>query len=201
MHCFLCRFVSFSFLALSLVASTGTANAKGDEARAGSSVAALQDARLAGAYKFNDGGWTYVHLQGTPEEVGFQHGYLLADEIEDNVQVYKVTAPHQDKRPWSFFRDAGKTVLWPHIEPEYQAELQGIAEGLKAHGSTLDLWDIVALNGDIELSNYYLPTVNKKEGKPNPPAAVAPGKCSAFVATGSATKDGKIVIAHSNWSS
>jgi hypothetical protein len=30
---------------------------------------------------------------------------------------------------------------------------------------------------------------------------VAPGKCSAFIATGSATKDGKIVIAHSNWSS
>jgi hypothetical protein len=59
----------------------------------------------------------------------------------------------------------------------------------------------VALNGDIELSNYYLPTVNEKEGKANPPQAVAPGKCSAFVATGSATKDGKIVIAHSNWSS
>ena len=30
---------------------------------------------------------------------------------------------------------------------------------------------------------------------------MAPGKCSAFIATGSATKGGKIVIAHSNWSS
>jgi hypothetical protein len=59
----------------------------------------------------------------------------------------------------------------------------------------------VALNGDIELSNYYLPTLNAREHKPNPEAAVAPGKCSAFIATGSATKDGKIVIAHSNWSS
>jgi hypothetical protein len=111
-----------------------------------------------------------------------------------------VTAPNSDKRPWSFFREAGKNVLWPHLEGEYQDELKGIVEGLKAQGSTLDLWDIVALNGDIELSNYYLPMLNAKEGKPNPPAAVAPGKCSAFVATGSATKDGKIVIAHSNWS-
>ena len=159
------------------------------------------DARLNGAYKFNEGGWTYVHLEGEPERVGFQHGYLLAREIEDNVHVYTVTAPHADKRPWSFFRDAAKTILWPHIDSEYQAELKGIVEGLQAQGSTLDLWDIVALNGDIELSNYYLPTVNKAEGKPNPPAAVAPGKCSAFIATGSATKDGKIVIAHSNWSS
>jgi hypothetical protein len=30
---------------------------------------------------------------------------------------------------------------------------------------------------------------------------MAPGHCSAFVATGSYTKDGKIVIAHNNWSS
>jgi hypothetical protein len=165
------------------------------------SVGETSDARLNGAYKFNEGGWTYVHLEGTPEQVGFQHGYLLAREIEDNVHVYTVTAPNQDKRPWSFFREAGKSILWPHIDAEYQAELKGIVEGLRAQGSTLDLWDIVALNGDIELSNYYLPTVNKAEGKQNPPAAVAPGKCSAFIATGSATKDGKIVIAHSNWSS
>ena len=165
-----------------------------------SSAVDAQDARLKNAYKFTEGGWTYVHLEGTPEEVGFQHGYLMAREIEDNVHVYTVTGPHEDKRPWSFFRDSAKNVLWPHIEPEYQEELKGIVEGLHAQGSKLDLWDIVALNGDIELSNYYLPTLNKKEGKPNPPAAVAPGKCSAFIATGSATKDGKIVIAHSNWS-
>ena len=162
---------------------------------------ASADPRLAGGYKFNEGGWTYIHLEGTPEQVGFQHGYLLAREIEDNVHVYTVTAPHEDKRPWSFFREAGRTILWPHLDAEYQAELKGIVEGLHAQGSKLDLWDIVALNGDIELSNYYLPTLNKKEGRPNPAQAVAPGKCSAFVATGSATKDGKIVIAHSNWSS
>ena len=165
------------------------------------SGAAEPDLRLNDAYKFNEGGWTYVHLHGTPKQVGFQHGYLLAREIEDNVHVYTVTAPKQDDRPWSFFRETAKTVLWPHIDPEYQEELKGIAEGLKAQGSTLDLWDIVALNGDIEISDYYLPTLDKKQGKPVPPAAVAPGKCSAFVATGSATKDGKIVIAHSNWSS
>jgi hypothetical protein len=163
--------------------------------------ASLTDPRLAGGYKFNEGGWTFVHLEGSPEQLGFQHGYLMAREIEDNVHVYQVTAPQVDKRPWSFFRDAGKTVLWPHLDPEYQQELKGIAEGLKAQGSALDLWDIVALNGDLELSGYYLPMLNAQEKKENPVAAVAPGKCSAFIATGSATKDGKIVIAHSNWAS
>jgi hypothetical protein len=182
------------FAALLLLATTSVA-------AFAASPATSPDPRLDGSYKFNEGGWTYVHLAGTPEQIGFQHGYLLAREIEDNVQVYTVTAPHADKRPWSFFREAGKTVLWPKLDPEYQAELKGIVEGLQAHGSTLDLWDIVALNGDIELSEYYLPMLNAKEKRPNPPAAVAPGKCSAFIATGSATRDGKIVIAHSNWSS
>ena len=165
-----------------------------------SSVAAFaHDPHLAGAYKFNEGGWTYVHLQGSPEQVGFQHGYLLTREIEDNVRVYQVEVPHTVKRDWGFFRDAAEKVLWPNVEPEYQQELKGIVEGLHAHGSALDLWDVVALNGEIELGNYYLPMLNARENKPNPPQAVAPGKCSAFIATGSATKDGKIVIAHSNW--
>ena len=188
---------------LALVAAPPLFSATNPDGTASAATSAGQtpDARLKGAYKFNEGGWTYVHLEGTPEQVGFQHGYLLAHEIEDNLHVYTVTAPNEDKRPWSFFRDAAQTVLWPHIDSEYQAELKGIVAGLHAQGSRLDLWDIVALNGDIELSNYYLPMVNKAEGKPNPPTAVAPGKCSAFIATGSATKDGKIVIAHSNWSS
>lgn len=158
------------------------------------------DPRLTGSYKFTDGGWTYVHLQGTPEQVGFQHGYLLTAEIEDNLHVYQLEAPHVTRRPWTFYREAAEHVLWPHIEPEYRQELQGIADGLHAQGSTFDLWDVVALNGYIELTGYYLPSLNANDGTPNPPQAVAPGKCSAFIATGSATKGGKIVIAHSNWS-
>ncbi|MGC9199408.1 MAG: hypothetical protein ACP5E5_10810 [Acidobacteriaceae bacterium] len=58
------------------------------------------DARLQGAYKFHQDGWTHVHLQGTPEQIGFQYGYLLARQIEDNVHVYAVEAVHLDKRPW-----------------------------------------------------------------------------------------------------
>ena len=52
------------------------------------------DPRLAGSYKFSDAGWTYVHLQGRPGQIGFQHGYLLAREIEDIVNVYAVETQH-----------------------------------------------------------------------------------------------------------
>ena len=159
------------------------------------------DPRLKNSAIFPKDGWTYVHLEGTPSEIGFQHGYLLSAEIEDNSRLYHLEAIHDSGRDWDFFRDAAQTELWPHIEPEYQAELQGIADGLKARHSTLDLWDVVAINAYEELADYYLPWLNHRTHRPNPPADVPPGRCSAFIATGSATKDGQIVIAHSNWSS
>ncbi|MGB8456672.1 MAG: hypothetical protein WCE50_03070, partial [Candidatus Acidiferrum sp.] len=45
--------------------------------------AGANDARLKGAERFEEGGWIYVHLEGDPASIGFQHGYLLGPEIED----------------------------------------------------------------------------------------------------------------------
>ena len=41
---------------------------------------------------------------------------------------------HDSKKDWKFFRNAAKDMMWPHIEPEYREELQGIAEGANAQG-------------------------------------------------------------------
>ena len=104
---------------------------------AGASSAA--DARLAKAYRFQKGGWTYVHLEGSPSEIGFQHGYLLAPEIADAFQAIKLFDTRQTQRDWDFFRTAAQKMLWPNIDAEFQQELQGIADGLKAHGVHLDV--------------------------------------------------------------
>jgi hypothetical protein len=160
-----------------------------------------KDSRLAGAYTFHRAGWTYVHLEGTPEQIGFQHGYLLSAEIADTLNVLKLESTHPTGRDWKFFRNASKNMLWPHIDPEYQEELSAIAEGAKAKGVDIDVWDIVAMNAEMELSEYYVPWLNKQQHAQNAPHLSAPGNCSAFIATGSYTKDGKIVIAHNNWSS
>ena len=159
-----------------------------------------KDPKLAGAYRFERGGWTYVHLEGTPEQIGFQHGYLLATEIADTLKVLKLENLHSTKREWGFFREASRKMLWPHIDAEYQAELKAIAGGAKARGVDVDVWDIVAMNASIELPDYYLPWLEKQQRAGNSPHSSAPGNCSAFIATGSYTKDGKIVIAHNNWS-
>ena len=95
-------------------------------------------------------GWTFVHLEGQPAEIGYQHGYLLAAEIEDMLKVTVLEQTHDQKKDWQFFRDAARTMMWPHIEQDYREELQGIVEGANAKGVKLDLWDVVALNGAEE---------------------------------------------------
>ncbi len=157
------------------------------------------DARLKGAYRFDRNHWVYVHLQGSPADIGYQHGYLLAPEIADGFNVVKFMDTHRTKRDWDFYRKTAQQVLWPHIDTEYQQELQGIANGLKAHGVALDVWDVVALNAMEEISDYYVPMLDRQEKRAGAPVLKAPGNCSAFVATGSWTKDHKPVIAHSNW--
>lgn len=159
------------------------------------------DPHLHGAYRFERNGWTYVHLEGSPEEIGYAHGYLLADKIADALQVFKIEDQHSTGHDWAFFRNAAKTILWPHMDPEYQQEISAIAQGARAQGVHVDVWDIVALNGTMELSEYYVPWLNKQQPRKDAPKVDAPGNCSAFIATGSYTKDGRIVIAHNNWSS
>jgi hypothetical protein len=161
------------------------------------------DSRIEKAYRFQRGGWTYVHLEGSPSDIGFQHGYLLAPEIADALEAVKLFDTHQTQRDWEFFRKTAREMLWPHIDPEYQQELQGIVDGVKAHGVDLDLdvYDIVALNAFEEVPDYYVPWLNKREKSAKAPKLAAPGNCSAFIATGSYTKDHQIVIAHNNWTS
>ena len=150
-------------------------------------------ARLKKAFrKPAQNGWIFVHLEGSPAEIGYQHGFLLAPEIADAQKTIRFVLTHESK-DWAFFRNAAEKTFWPHIESEYRAELQGIVAGLAARGVQLDLWDIVAANAWLEMDPYYLKWADKNSTRPT-------GEhCSAFVATGSYTRDGKPVIAHNNW--
>ena len=170
---------------------------------ASSTRAGTPETELKGAFRRSENnGWTFVHLQGTPHEIGFQNGYLLAPEIEDTLKVTILEQIHGSKKDWQFFRDAAQNMMWPHIEPEYREELQGISDGVNAHGvkpgMKIDLWDVVALNAAEEWE-YYVKEYDRAHGIKSTASRGVPEHCSAFVATGSYTKDGKVVIAHNNW--
>ena len=150
------------------------------------------DPRLSKATRTDKAGWICIHLEGAPKDIGFQHGYLLAAEIDDVIKTMQYYLPHSSGKDWSFYREAVKTMFWNKIDPEYQQEITGITEGLKAKGLQYDVYDLVVLNGNIELAQYYVPSLTGADNK-------APGNCSGFIATGSYTADGQIAIGHNNW--
>jgi hypothetical protein len=168
------------------------------------SQAPKPDPRLANAFRNPpQNNWVYVHLQGTPSDIGYQNGYLLATEISDLKQVDMVEEQHNDKKDWTWLRQQAKDVMWPRIEPEYQQEMQGIADGVTARGGKLDVWDVVAMNAMLEWS-YYVEQWNKNQGVKGTQTALLDNEgdhCSAFVATGKYTRDGKVVMAHNDWTS
>lgn len=151
-----------------------------------------RDPRLKGSLRRPEQkGWNLIHLEGTPADIGFQHGSLLTAEIEDTHRAIKLGLTH-DSKPYDFYRDAAEKLFWPRVEAEYREELQGIAEGVRAGRGKLDLWDIVVMNASLEFP-YYTAWLDKQK-KP------VAERCSAFVATGSYTRDGHIVIGHNCWS-
>ena len=156
-----------------------------------------EDDRLKGSYRFERDGWIFVHLQGTPEQVGYQHGKLLANEIDDLLRVLKPFLLHETKRDWNFYRKASQEILWPKIDSEFQREIDGIVQGANDGGVKADRWDLVALNALEELPYYYVPWLEKQQGRIA--TTHAPGNCSAIVATGSYTKDRRIVMGHNAW--
>ncbi|MFL6213630.1 MAG: C45 family autoproteolytic acyltransferase/hydrolase [Blastocatellia bacterium] len=178
--------VTLSLLLLPIIPNASAQNAAGTAA-------------LARSLRTERNGWIYLHLEGSPDEIGYQHGWLLAREIEDALRVFKNYLQHVTARDWSFYRNAAREMFWKKIGDEYQREIQGIARGAYARGVRIDADDVLAMNGWMELAWYYVPSLNKArlddpELHQSPPPA-----CSAFVATGSYTQGGQIVMAHNAW--
>ena len=150
------------------------------------------DERLSGSYVCDIDGWRCVHIEGEPYKRGFQHGYLLGENITYNIEV----SCRGNSDQWNAIR-ANAVAYWHRVPLEYKQEIRGIADGVGASGHSLqwanrdvDWVDILSLNCIVD--TWY------KMGW-DLSSALREGGCSAFAAAGSATEDGGIVIGHNTW--
>ncbi len=167
--------------------------------------------RFGQGYRYPQAGWIVLHIEGEPYERGVQHGRLLAPEIAANMRCFAaIQCSKSPSEGWKLTRLLVNALFLRRFDREYLEEMKGIADGAAAAGAKIDgkpvdLVDIVALNTWEEvltLDNAHdaLPTglegarfpkqIALQESKPKP------SRCSAFAATGPATKDGKIVFGH-----
>jgi len=148
-------------------------------------------------YRFDKNGWIYVHIEGEPYERGFQHGYLVASELDEILESLKYLTYWNTGKRWDFFVDAGEKLFVPRIDEEFLGEMKGIAEGAQSAGVDITWQEVLTWNGYFELTGYWWP--NEKAGKFAKGDQTDKDRCSAFIATGSATKEGGIVMAHNSW--
>ncbi len=150
--------------------------------------------RYGPGYRFEKNGWIYIHVEGEPFERGFQHGYLAAAELKQVIQTQKFLLYIETGKDWEFFVEAAQKLFLSRVDQEYLDEIRGIAEGAQKAGVTISFEEVLCWNGLYELEGYWWP--NEAAGKFSKPDKE---HCSAFIATGRATKDGKIVMAHNSW--
>jgi hypothetical protein len=168
--------------------------------------------RFGPAYKYPQDGWTVLHIEGEPYDRGYQHGHLMARELEGYLKA--LSAQQSSTSPadgWALTRTLVNATFLRKIGAEYLEEMKGTADGAASQGATIhgrpvDLLDIVCANVSAEydtlesalhaaptgLEGKTWPRRSAPKSMPKPP----PEHCSAFIATGPATKDGKIVMGH-----
>ena len=152
-----------------------------------------QSAWLAKASRRGQAGWTYLHIEGSPRERGFQHGYLLANEIADGLRMRRTEWEYESGMDWPWLVGKASTMFEPNVDAELLAEIDGIAEGMAAAGKKTSRDELVTYNGWFDVG-YWWPEEKKKVGSQSPDRPKQ--SCSSFIATGSMTADHGIVLGH-----
>ena len=112
------------------------------------------DPRLKNASRAGErSGWIQVHLEGCPPRSVFSMATCWPPRSWTTSKISPETT-HDEKKDWEFFRKRRKRFSGRISRPQYREELTGIADGLKAHGGNLDVWDIVAMNAWMEWPYY-----------------------------------------------
>lgn len=87
------KLVNISILvALSLLISCNTSTNR-KETRAKGKI-------LSPASRSEKNGWIYIHLEGAPAEIVYQHGYLLANEIIDLRNIMSMFYEKTTEKNW-----------------------------------------------------------------------------------------------------
>jgi hypothetical protein len=153
---------------------------------------------LAKASRYDENGWIHITIGGIPFERGFQHGYLIAAEYAAAIRVYTAMTYQTMGFDYSFFVAEAAKLHKDKITPELLEEMAGIASGLTTAGVPTTVDEIIGWNAYMEMTGYWWPTVASQYVK-QAPAGNRKSHCSAFIATGSATADGRIVIGHESF--
>lgn len=135
-------------------------------------------------------GWKIIHVAGTPQERGFTHGFLLHQELARIQEKFPFIVNEELRYPYKKYLATCRRTITPLLKtdyPEFYQEIQAISEGAKQAGTDIQVDVLVAWNALMSMYEYLHPAPKRRERS---------GRCSAFIATGKATRNGEIVMGH-----
>ena len=154
---------------------------------------------------YEKNGWKYISVKGDPKERGYAFGYFSATDYKKAKEMMDFNIYQTTGKKWEYFIDACTKHFVPTIKEKFAElyeEMEGIAEGCTAGGTPVDVNEIIAWNNYYTLTGSWFPN-SRDRGDSQEIVIVdkagASDKCSAFIAVGDYTKDGKIVVAHNSF--
>ena len=89
---------------------------------------------LGPGYRYPSGGWIYLHIEGKPYDRGYQHGFLMANEISSYIERCIAAFGGDPKTAWEQGRIIANSDFLRGYDHELLEEMRGIAEGRKRRG-------------------------------------------------------------------
>lgn len=171
-----------------------------------------QTNKVKNGISYEQNGWLYVSIKGNPKERGYAYGKLIYEEMKKVRETLDFIIYNDYGVKWDFFIEASNKYYKKKIMdmfPEFYEEMEGFAEGCTDGGFKMTVDDVVAWNNYFTLTESWWANMPEEEsialrGAIKSNAGSREGgsgdRCSAFIANGSWTADGKIVVAHNNFS-
>ena len=168
--------------------------------------------KIKNGLRYDLNGWVYISVHGEPFERGYAYGYLIAKDMVEIKKMLEFTMYEDLGRDWQFFIDAGKKYLKPTIMEhfhEFYQEMEGFSKGCTDGGTNMTTDEVIAWNNYFTLTESWYANMEKFEGNTSNniikrnasrEGGGTTDRCSAFIATGDYTLDGKIVVSHNNFS-
>ena len=141
-------------------------------------------------------GWKTITVSGNAKERGYQHGAQLSQEIARLVEVFPQALEIHHHISLEEYIDLSNKLARKQFDKctEWREELEGMVEGALSNGVMVSVDFIFSWNMHHSISHKLYKQCAKPHHHHN--HHHHHDHCSAFIATGDATKDGKIVMAH-----
>ena len=138
------------------------------------------------------GKWKSITVSGNAKERGYQHGKQLSQELAKLVDIFPKILETNNNISLEDYINLSNKLARKQFDKceEWREELEGMVEGAASNGVVVSVDFLFSWNMHHSVSHKLYKT-SKHHYHHN-----HADHCSAFIATGEATKDGKIVMAH-----